>query len=436
MSERLEIARELLSDDGVIFISIDDNEQAQLKLLCDEVFGEENFIATLSVENNPKGRKNSSFISGTNEYCQIYSKSKVNSEFVENIPKDSKDMSIDENGDYVHNSGKRVIVGENKFNKFVINFDSDKHYSVYYNELKKDFLIKKENLLIPDYDLLNNGYTRYYSHWDNKFVENTYTSEKLKNLFLDGKLEFKNSKIYEKNMSDKIRMKSLLVNRRYKAIIDNKEVDFEIDLKTTSAKQMLVKIIGNEIFSYPKNISYIKLLISLIEKKYSTILDFFAGSGTTGHAVMQLNKEDGGNRNYILCTNNENNICEEVTYRRLKNIQDELPHNLKYFKTDFISKYESDEDEDTISEKMLEYIKELIELEHHIEIDYEKYIILDDEDELEKTIENIKEGGKLFITSGIFLSRTHQRILDDKNVTLVDIPEYYYRSELKEVGEL
>lgn len=277
MSERLEIARELLSDDGVIFISIDDNEQAQLKLLCDEVFGEENFIATLSVENNPKGRKNSSFISGTNEYCQIYSKSKVNSKFVENIPKDSKDMSIDENGDYVHNSGKRVIVGENKFNKFVINCDSDKHYSVYYNELKKDFLIKKENLLTPDYDLLNNGYTRYFSHWDNKFVENTYTSEKLKNLFLDGKLEFKNSKIYEKNMSDKIRMKSLLVNRRYKAIIDNKEVDFEIDLKTTSAKQMLVKIIGNEIFSYPKNISYIKLLISLIEKEYSTILDFFAG---------------------------------------------------------------------------------------------------------------------------------------------------------------
>ena len=278
MSERLEIARELLSDEGVIFISIDDNEQAQLKLLCDEVFGEENFIATLSVENNPKGRKNSSFISGTNEYCQIFSKSKVNSKFVENIPKDSKDMSIDENGDYVHNSGKRVIVGENKFNKFVINFDSDKHYSVYYNESKKDFLIKKENTLLPDYDLLKNGYTRYYSHWDTKFVENTYTSEKLKNLFFDGKLEFKNSKIYEKNMSDKIRMKSLLVNRKYKAIIDNREVDFEIDLKTTSAKQMLVKIIGKEIFSYPKNISYIKLLISLIEKKCCTVIDFFAGS--------------------------------------------------------------------------------------------------------------------------------------------------------------
>lgn len=436
MSKRLEVARELLSDEGVIFISIDDNEQAQLKLLCDEIFGESNFIATLSVENNPKGRKNSSFISGTNEFCQIYSKSKVNSKFVENIPKDAKDMSIDENGDYVHNSGKRVIVGENKFNKVVMNFNSDKHYSVYYNDLKKDFLIKKEDSLSPNFALLNDGYTRYFSYCDNKFVENTYTSEKLKNLFFDGKLEFKNSKIYEKNMSDKIRMKSLLVNRKYKAIINNKEVDFEIDLKTTSAKQMLTKIIGKEIFSYPKNISYIKLLISLIENQDCTILDFFAGSGTTGHAVMQLNKEDGGNRKYILCTNNENNICEEVTYQRLKNIQNDLPHNLKYFKADFISKYASDEDEGTISKKMIEHVKELIEIEHHIEIDDEKYMVLDDEDELEKVVGDIQKGGKLFITSGVFLSRIHQRILDDKNVTVVDVPEYYYRSELKEIGEL
>ena len=185
-----------------------------------------------------------------------------------------------------------------------------------------------------------------------------------------------------------------------------------------------------------KPLSLIKEIVSLYPDENGIILDFFAGSGTTGHAVMQLNKEDGGNRKYILCTNNENNICEEVTYKRLKNIQDELAHNLKYFKTDFISKYESDEDEETISEKMLEYIKELIELEHHIEIDDEQYIILDDEDDLDNIVEKIKANGKLFITSGIFLSRTHQRILDEKNVIVIDIPEYYYRSELKEIGEL
>ena len=99
---------------------------------------------------------------------------------------------------------------------------------------------------------------------------------------------------------------------------------------------------------------------------------------------MQLNKEDGGNRKYILCTNNENNICEEVTYQRLKNIQEELPHNLKYYKTEFIPNFSNDEE--SISEKMMEHIEELIELEYAIELDGKKHIILDDEDELDEAI--------------------------------------------------
>lgn len=76
------------------------------------------------------------------------------------------------------------------------------------------------------------------------------------------------------------------------------------------------------------------------------------GSGTTGHAVMQLNKEDGGNRKYILCTNNENNICEEVTYQRLKNVQEELPHNLKYYKTEFIPRFSDMEESVSIWKKV------------------------------------------------------------------------------------
>lgn len=103
-----------------------------------------------------------------------------------------------------------------------------------------------------------------------------------------------------------------------------------------------------------------KLRIKEGKREYG-ILDFYAGSGTTGHAVMQLNKEDGGNRKYILCTNNENNICEEVTYQRLKNIQEELPHNLKYYKTDFIPKLQ--DEEDVLSDRFLQYIKEMVELE-------------------------------------------------------------------------
>ena len=83
-------------------------------------------------------------------------------------------------------------------------------------------------------------------------------------------------------------------------------------------------------------------MLDLIDNKEAVILDFFAGSGTTGQAVLELNKEDGGNRKFILCTNNENNICEEVTYQRLSNVingyngKEGLKGSLKYFKTDFV----------------------------------------------------------------------------------------------------
>ena len=269
MYPRLYIARELLRDDGVIFISIDDNEQAQLKLLCDEVFGEENFIALLSVEN---------------------------------VPKNINDLALDEFGNYVHNSGKRVLVGENDFNSLVSSFNSEKHYSVYFNTSTKDFIVKKEYKLDEiDLNLTSNGYARYISYQGNNFAENTYTAEKINQLFSENALEFKENKIYEKNFSTTIRLKSILSNKKYKGVVQNKKMDVEFDFKTTSAGTMLKNIfkIKNDIFSAPKNINFIQTLMTLIDDKDFTILDFFAGSGTTAHAVMQLNAEDKGNRKFI-----------------------------------------------------------------------------------------------------------------------------------------
>ena len=305
MYPRLYIARELLRDDGVIFISIDDNEQAQLKILCDEVFGEENFVALLSVENNPKGRKNSKFISVCNDYCLIYALNYDKSYFVENVPKNINDLALDEFGNYVHNSGKRVLVGENDFNSLVSSFNSEKHYSVYFNTSTKDFIIKKEYKLDEiDLNLTSNGYARYISYQGNNFAENTYTAEKINQLFLENALEFKENKIYEKNFSTTIRLKSILSNKKYKGVVQNKKMDVEFDFKTTSAGTMLKNIfkIKNDIFSAPKNINFIQTLMTLIDDKDLTILDFFAGSGTTAHAVMQLNAEDGenGRRRFIL----------------------------------------------------------------------------------------------------------------------------------------
>ena len=299
---RLKLARNLLSDDGVIFISIDDNELYNLKKCCDEIFNSSNFIGTLSVENNPKGRKNSAFISVSSEYCLIYAKHKESTYFIENIPKKSSDMKLDEDGKYVHGSGKRVLVGENSFNNIVTNKKSDKNYSVYYRQLDRKFELKQEEFGEEDTSLINEGFKKYYSFRNEKLVENTYTMSRFNELIRDGALEIANDKIYEKNFSDTVRVKSQLVNRKYEAIVRGKKEMYSMELTTTGAGTYLKQLFNtNEvIFSAPKNVGFLKLLISLLKKDDFIVLDFFSGSATTADAVMQLNAEDGGNRNFIM----------------------------------------------------------------------------------------------------------------------------------------
>ncbi len=302
MYPRLKLLHKLLSDDGAIFISIDDNELFNLKLICDEIFGPLNYGGLLSVEINPKGRKNSDFLSVSNDYCLIYLKDKNNCHFLENIPKDKKDLSLDENGRLVHNSGKRVLVGENSFNDIVEDFDSDKHYTVYYNKVLNNLILKKE-LSVSEIDdnLIINGYRRYYSYNGDNFVENTYSRDRFIELFNEGALDFKDEKIYEKNFSNTIRMKSMLVNREYQIYKNNEVVKYKIDVKTTSAGTELKAMFktSKPVFENSKNKYFIELLVSLIDNKKCTVLDCFAGSGTTGHAVLDLNKEDGGERKFI-----------------------------------------------------------------------------------------------------------------------------------------
>lgn len=446
MNDRLLLAKSLLANNGIIFISIDDNEQATLKLLCDSIFGEENFISMLSVENNPKGRKNSSFVSVSNEYCLLYAKNKNSAYFIENIPKPSSDLTLDENGVYVHNSGKRVLVGENSFNKKVENKNSDKHYSVYFNEKIQDMLlIKDEGIDKPHEELLKKGYRRYYSYCGNDFVENTYSMSKFEELFSKDALDFKDNKIYEKNFSTTIRIKSLVTNRKYEAIINNKKVEYQIDVKTTSAGSELKCIFNTSkpIFSNPKNVSYIKLLISLLEDKDITVLDFFAGSGTTAQAVLELNKEDGGQRKFILCTNNENNICEEITYQRIKTVitgkrqdgseySEGIPANLKYYHTDFVPK-----SEEYLADSLLNHVTEMIQLEHGVRIDDDSYIMImsdDEADELEKKWNEYTDIKAIYVSQDVLLTASQEALFG--RVDTYIIPDYYFNFELREAGEL
>ncbi len=443
LEKRLRLAQKLLKPSGIIFISIDDNELAELKLLCDSIFDERNFISILSIENNPKGRKNSNFISTSNEYCLIYAKNKDKSYFLENIPKSIKDLSKDEDGNYVHNSGKRILVGKNEFNEEVKDFSSDKHYSVYYNKETNDMILRKEaKISDEDEDLKYAGYERYYSYKNNHFVLNTYSYHKFYDLFQKNALAFKDKKIYEKNYSTMIRMKSMVINKSYKAIIDNKEKDFQIDVKTTSAGTELKKIFNTDVipFNNPKNTGLIKLLLSLIENKNALVLDFFAGSGTTAQAVLELNKEDKGKRRFILCNNNENNICEDITYERIKRVikgyadVKGLPANLKYLKTNYIPRENSEKN--NIYANTLKDITNLIELENGQIIDNTKICLFKTEDEIDNFSQNIdalKECEKVYITSDILLTKKEEEILEQNNISMYIIPEYYFKNEITEV---
>ncbi len=345
---RLLLARDLLSNDGVIFISIDDNEQANLKLLCDDIFDEDNFIGTLSVENNPKGRKNSDFISVSSEYLHVYAKKKSNTRFVTNIPKNADDMDEDEDGHFVHNSGKRVLVGENSFNKPVADANSDKNYSVYYRKSDKSLKFVKEDFNTLNNGLLSDGYIKYYSFNDGRLVENTYTEKKLDTLHKSNALEFTEDKIFEKNFNDTIRIKSQLINRKYEAIIKGKKQKYSLELTTTGAGTLLKKLFDTDelYFDSPKNIGYLKTLVSLLSDTNFTVLDFFAGSGSSGHAVMQLNAEDGGNRKFILCqidepinedkpafkfckNNNLAPVISSITLERLKRAGEQIAKDIE-----------------------------------------------------------------------------------------------------------
>lgn len=439
MSERLKIAKNLLSDEGVIFISIDDNEQAQLKLLCDEVFGEGNFLATITVVNNLKGRSDDNFFATCNEYLIAVSK-KVELAKIKGIELTEDEIENDYKSE--DEQGRYKLIPLIKSGKGKKREDRHKmYYPILYKDGIFDTVQLDEYQMIYDSDnnKFNDNYVaelkRQYENLGYRFIL-PITGNGIKCRWRWGIDTFNNNKSSELglngNKSVCSKMRATLENGA-KRLKTNKTTWYKSEYDNGTAGKKLKGLI-NRNFNNPKSLHLIIDILNTSFSNNSTVLDFFAGSGTTGHAVMQLNKEDGGNRKYILCTNNENNICEEVTYQRLKNIQSDLPHNLKYYKTDFIEKFSSDEV--MVLDKMMSYIKELIELEYHINLDDKRCIIVDNENIIDEAINTIDNGGKLFIKSGILLTTEHYQLLLEKEITIVDIPEYYFKSELKEVGEL
>lgn len=279
-----------------------------------------------------------------------------------------------------------------------------------------------------------------------------YSSEAMYNYSLNGELYITNA-LYIRRIVSEPRMKTLkdLLFR----VGDNDATTYNESINIDNlfesgwgsnedADNEMIEIFGEQkIFNYPKPIRLIKKLLCSSRVKNATVLDFFAGSGTTAQAVLELNKQDGGNRKFILCTNNENEICEKITYPRVKTVitgkrTDEsdysngIPANLKYYKTDFISK-----EDDEISNRLLEHIIEMIQLEHSVKIDGNKYLIVlsdKDADELENNWSDYSEVKALYISKDVLLTTSQNKLFE--NIEIHIIPDYYFKFELKEIGEI
>ena len=217
----------------------------------------------------------------------------------------------------------------------------------------------------------------------------------------------------------------------------------EKDFFTTKGTTLVREIFGDNRFSYPKPLELVIEIMRAVSKKDSVILDFFAGSGTTGQAVLELNKEDNGNRRFIICTNNENDLCEKVTYQRIKTVMtgrredgsyysEGFSSNLKYYRTEFVGKDNLD-----MYDMLLEHIVEMIQLQYGIKIDGREYVVVMDDDEMdefEREYNKYNDVKAVFINQEVLLSTSQEKLLEDLNVHI--IPDCYFDFELREAGEL
>jgi len=332
MNKRLQLSYDLLTEDGFIFISIDDYEYAQLKLLCDEILGgvaNQNYVGTL-VWQRAKGGGNSKKIVRGHEYILVYCKG----------------------------SNQRLTQAGNK---------ASEHLKKANNPKYKDKYVKKDGII---YFINDDAVRRVFG----KYEKGTERRCEYENL-----LTYKSQKV--KDEVDELLARGEYVLLKQKSglhyigklepVADMRMALYSIiqGFLTEVGKNDLAKIGLEDAFDYPKPVGLMKIILDSIDKKDAVILDYFAGSGTTGQAVMELNAEDGGNRKFILVTNNEGEICTEVCYPRLKNVikgysnlDDEkiegISNGLRYFQVGMIEKTtNADEMKMRLTEEIIDLIR-------------------------------------------------------------------------------
>lgn len=320
MNKRLRIARRLLSDNGVIFISIDDNEQAALKLLCDEVFDAKNYVDTL----HWKRKKQPSFLAKHTakmmEYVLVYAKhwdklGKLSIETLSDATKKVVNLTNPISSRFFA-KGVRVKCGTDGVipkGKYLI-----KTMSVEY----KNDIYYENGITINDVEV---------------GAQFSVSQDKINDYIKNGLLFITANYGLRRDVSEEEKSKAKAITDLLLDWGDNQ--DSEKELK---------EIFNDKIFDYCKPLKLISNIVKSTIDKEVVVLDFFAGSGTTMHAIMQLNNEDGGRRQCILVTNNENGICENVTYERNRRViqgytnskgeqvEGLSNNNLRYYQTNYV----------------------------------------------------------------------------------------------------
>jgi adenine-specific DNA-methyltransferase len=437
MGERLKKAQSLLSKKGCIFISIDDNEIAPLKLECDEIFGEQNFVAQLVWEKKKKGSFLSNQITNIKEYILVYCKDKLNfSGLIGEINTKTETYPC------INAPNKRSICKIGK-------------------GIKSNY--REKNYILPAGTIISDS-TMNIKYLSDLVIENGIVT---KDFEVEGNWRYSADAMYEYSKNDELYItNSLYIRRivsepRMKTMKDilprvggNEDLSYDDPINSNNlfdsgwgsnedADNELIDFFGTQrVFSYPKPVRLVKKLICATRIDDAIILDFFAGSGTTAQAVLELNKEDDGNRKFILCTNNENGICENITYQRIKTVitgkredgsdySDGIPANLKYYRTDFVS-----QNEEYLSDTLLEHVAEMIQLEHGIKLDGKRYITVMNDDEADRLAEHWSEYPDvkaLYVSKNVLFTTEQNALFKDVDIHI--IPDYYFNFELREVGE-
>lgn len=321
MSKRLELAKTLLSEYGIIFVSIGEDEQANLKLLMDSVFGENNFIETFIWESIFRPSNLGKSVRRNSEYVLCYVRNKSeNFTLAQKSQETQGEPSLTQN-----NNAPRTLTFPANYVK--VKLEDGTYKKGKFGEIEMlDDLVVKGGLAIKEFRI--NGKLKWKQDYLDSEIEKGVTLSIKTKSFIP---------YYRKDYQETILRPTKIIPR-----------DTVGDVLAANAE--LKRIFGESVFDYPKPTSLIKYLISICElPENPIILDYFAGSGTTGDAVLQLNDEDEGNRQFILITNNEQNICEEVTYPRLQKIingfEDSAGNviaskeaNLRYLKVESLAK--------------------------------------------------------------------------------------------------